>query len=77
MGQEFVGFHVTSLQLKLEKFTVVIMGFKRQESMHELLAGLNGLNKMDRVCIKHETISTKNILNLKTYPTRPFSYGMI
>ena len=58
-GQEFVGFPVTSTQLESEEFTIVIMGFKRQESMLELLAGLNGLNKMHRVCTRYKTVSKK------------------
>ena len=44
-----VGFPLTSRERELEKFTVVMMSFKRQESVRELLAGLNGLDKMDRV----------------------------
>ena len=48
-GPELVGFPLTSRERELEKFTVVMMSYKRQESVRELLAGLNGLDKMDRV----------------------------
>ena len=40
---------VSKRQHDPEKFTVVMMSYKRQESVRELLAGLNGLDKMDRV----------------------------
>ena len=42
-------FPMSSGQSELGKFTVVVMGYKRQESMRELLAGLSGFNKIDRV----------------------------
>ena len=48
-GPELVGLPTTSEQGEWEKFTIVILGYKRQESMLELLSGLNGLYKMDRV----------------------------
>lgn len=47
--RELVGFPLTSRQKESEKFTIVLMSYKRQESVRELLVGLNGLDKMDRV----------------------------
>ena len=46
---EMVGYPLTRRQRELEKFTIVMMSYKRQESVRELLAGLNGLEQMDRV----------------------------
>ena len=46
---ELVGLPLTSANRKTEKFTVVVMSYKRQESVHELLSGLNGLKQLDRV----------------------------
>ena len=48
-GPDLVGFPLTSRQQELEKFTIVVLTYKREESVRELLAGLNGLDKMDRV----------------------------
>ena len=54
MRPEMVGFPATMKnQRNSEKFTVVMMSFKRIESVCELLQGLNGLDAMDRVRITH------------------------
>ena len=74
-GTELVGFPLTSKQWELEKFTVVMMSYKRQESVRELLAGLNGLDKMDRVSMSkiHERIQAQYPSStLKPFPSRQF-----
>ena len=45
------GFPMTVGERELEKFTVVVMSYKRPVLLRRLLAGLNGLDRMDRVCI--------------------------
>lgn len=45
---ELVGFP-RSRPEESEKFTIILLSYKREESVRELLAGLNGLEKMDRV----------------------------
>ena len=45
-----VGFpDATTRPLEAEKFTVVVTTYKRPKSVRELLMGLEGLDKMDRV----------------------------
>ena len=46
---ELVGLPLTSAKRGTEKFTAVVMSYKRQESVRELLSGLNGLKQLDRV----------------------------
>ena len=46
---ELVGLPLTSAKRETEKFTAVVMSYKRQESVRELLSGLNGLKQLDRV----------------------------
>ena len=46
---ELVGLPLTKEESESEKFTAVMMSYKRQESVHELLSGLNGLKQLDRV----------------------------
>ena len=46
---ELVGLPLTSEKRESEKFTAVMMSYKRQESVHELLSGLNRLKQLDRV----------------------------
>ena len=47
---DMVGFpKETTQKLDLEKFTIITYSYKRLESIHDLLVGLRGLDKMDRV----------------------------
>ena len=47
---DMVGFpDATTRPLEAEKFTVVVTTYKRPKSVRELLMGLEGLDKMDRV----------------------------
>ena len=46
---ELVGLPLKSEKRESEKFTAVMMSYKRQESVRELLSGLNGLKQLDRV----------------------------
>ena len=39
----------TTQPLESEKFTVVVTTYKRPKSVRELLVGLEGLDRMDRV----------------------------
>ena len=49
-GPHYLNFPSKRGHKEPEKFSVVLMSYKRKESVRELLAGLNGLDLMDRVC---------------------------
>ena len=47
------GHPTTIAERNLEKFTVVVMSYRRPVLLRRLLVGLNGLDRLDRVCLVH------------------------
>ena len=65
---ELVGLPLTSEKRESEKFTAVVMSYKRQYSVRELLSGLNGLKQLDRVGLLNMFLLQNNdCLTSKTF----------